>query len=85
MRISADFLQKNACRPADFGFRRLQHFAENAENPAKIAEITFLSAKCQIELHQGLFLVYNHLRGPGSPQGENYYVKVCHTLRRVFA
>ena len=25
VRISADFLQKNACRPADFGFRRLQH------------------------------------------------------------
>ena len=71
--------------PADFGFLRLQHFAENAENPAKIAENHVLSAKHQIELHQGRFLVYNHLRGPGSPQGENHYGKVCHTLRRISA
>ena len=77
-------LQISDLMPADLWFRHLQAVLKNAGLRAKIAEITFLSAKCQIEMHQGRFLVYNHLRGPGSPQGENYG-KVCHTLRRVSA
>ena len=58
-------MRLHACR---FWFLRLQHFAENAENPAKIAENHVLSAKHQIELHRWRFLVYNHLRGPGSQE-----------------
>ena len=79
------FLQISDLMPADLWFRYLQAVLKNAGLRAKIAENHVLSAKHQIELHRGCSLVYNHLCGPGSPQGENHYEKVCHTLRRVSA
>ena len=40
-RISADFLQKRACRPADFGSQRLRHSAENTEKRQKLQRSHF--------------------------------------------
>ena len=79
------FLQISDLMPADLWFRYLQAVLKNAGLRVKIAENHVLSVKHQIELHQWRFLVYNHLCGPGSPQGENHYGKVCHALWCIVA
>ena len=55
VRISADFLQKNACRPADFGFRRLQHSVGIAENRQKLQKITFCLQNIKSNCTDGVF------------------------------
>ena len=55
MQISADFLQKRACRPADFGSQRLRHSAENTEKRQNLQKSRSCLQNIKSDCTEGVF------------------------------